>query len=33
MQKTVYVDVYKGSVMQINVYKNKCSEVLETMKM
>lgn len=33
MQRPGYVNVYKGGVMQINVYKGKCTELLKTMKM
>lgn len=33
MQRPGYGNVYKGGVMQINVYKDKCTELLETMKM
>lgn len=33
MQGPGYVHVYQGGVMQINVYKDKCTELLEMMKM
>lgn len=33
MQRPGCVNVYKGGVMQINVYKDKCTELLEMMEM